>query len=251
MLMGLIAPALSSQTTAARTEIIAAAVRYVVDQLGSEWAHLSGPVLFDPRVLESRFMSHPAYENPIEVYELGAPRDPQVTGELLRLIPAQPGDVDLATVCATNDPGTCTLGGAVAIFAASDPVMRGDTAEALRLQQIELVRIEEKWRQASSSPDVHFTGPAELIRVQNAVETEALSASEIFTWFAVAPGPDARSTGDAPLRLRRILLGVEQTPSDAKARYRTGVFTDANPLHHLPWWNDTRELVLTKWPLVR
>lgn len=129
--------ATSAQTPTERTEIVGAAVHHLRHQLAREWAHVSGPVLFDGRVLERRKVAHPVYKEPIEVYKLGAQRVPRAVSELLRLIPAQPGDFNTATKCASNDLRTCTLGNAVAVFAASDPNIRGDTAEVV---------ISGKWR---------------------------------------------------------------------------------------------------------
>jgi hypothetical protein len=123
-----------------------------------------------------------------------------------------------------------------------------DSAEAFRTQQLELIRMEEKWPNPPSSSDVHFTGPAEMLRVRNASEADALSASEVFARFAASVGPGAHSSSHAPLRLRRVLLGVERTTSGATALYRSDVYTGDTPLPHFPWWNDVRELRLVKTP---
>ena len=123
-----------------------------------------------------------------------------------------------------------------------------EAAEAFRHQQIELIRMEERWPQGPSSSDFRFTGPAELLRVRNASEAEALSSAEMFARFAAAVGPNTRRTGTTPLRLRRVILGLHRAASDATARYRTEVYAGDTPLPHFPWWNDVRELSLRSTP---
>ena len=123
-----------------------------------------------------------------------------------------------------------------------------EAAEAFRRQQIELIRMAERWPQGPSSSDFSFTGHTDLLRVRDASEAEALPGAEMFDRFAAAVGPNASRPGETPLRLRRIILGVHRTASDATARYRTEVYAGDTSLPHVPWWNDVRELSLRSTP---
>ena len=123
-----------------------------------------------------------------------------------------------------------------------------EAAEAFRRQQVDLIRMGEKWPQAPSSSDFRFTGHTDLLRVRNASEAEALSGAEMFDRFAAAVGPNAGRPGETPLRLRRIILGVHRTASDTTVRYRTEVYAGGTPLPHFPWWKDVREMSLRSTP---
>lgn len=64
------------------------------------------------------------------MYELGAERSTQEVTNLRQAIGAQPGT--LHAVCPPPESsGKCHLSGAVAVFAASDPVIQGDTATVI------------------------------------------------------------------------------------------------------------------------
>lgn len=116
--------------------------------------------------------------------------------------------------------------------------------EAFRAQWVEVARIEEKRPRSSEVPETLFLSVAEILRVRNAAEVEALSASEVFAGYAEAAGP-ARA-GEAPFRVRSTLLRVEWEGDTAVARYRTELYVGETPRPAHPWWNGVRDLSLTR-----
>ncbi|HEU0016333.1 MAG TPA: hypothetical protein VFQ45_21820 [Longimicrobium sp.] len=128
------------------TAAAAAAVRHLEGMLRRQENLPAGTIRLDRRVLVERQIEHPAYAGPVWVYELAVPRDAESYAALRRAAGAEPGNVETARVCAAESLRTCTLGGAVAVFAAGDAVLRGDTADVL---------VKVLWLSESAKQPVH------------------------------------------------------------------------------------------------
>lgn len=113
----------------AETAIIAAGVRHLTEALRRDDGVPEGGIRFDPRVVQSREVRDSAYSGPITAYVLSDSRPDSVTALILTLLGADSGDLENAWVCAPDNPRSCTLRGAAAVFAASDPVVVQDCAE--------------------------------------------------------------------------------------------------------------------------
>lgn len=111
--------------------VIAAAVNHMADLLRTNDGVPAGMIEFDGRVLRSRRIDHPAYSSPPTIYELTGTRSAEVTVAARTMMGAESGDFDGARVCASESLRSCSLGNAVAVFASSDPVVCGDSAEVV------------------------------------------------------------------------------------------------------------------------
>jgi hypothetical protein len=90
----------------------------------------NGAIRLDPRPLERRESDNPAYATPVTFYALGE-RESSVAVDVRTVLRAERGNLETARVCATESLRSCTLHDAVAVFAASEPVMQGDSAEVV------------------------------------------------------------------------------------------------------------------------
>lgn len=160
-----------AQTNANSDDVIRTAIHFLSDRLQKSEGLPTRPIYFDSRVVEYRRMNHPAYKSPITAYNLGAPRSPQRTAKLIQTIGAQPGT--FKDLCPPpRDLAECRRSGAVAAFAAGEPVFNGDTAtiviQALWLSfatrrateearfQVTLERVGDKWH-VKDSRILHLT----------------------------------------------------------------------------------------------
>ncbi|WP_420129900.1 hypothetical protein [Longimicrobium sp.] len=111
--------------------VIAAAVNHMTGLLRSSDGVPAGTIKFDERIVQSRRMDSPAHSSPVTVYELTGTRSAEVAVAARTMMGAEPGQFDAARVCASESLRSCNLGNAVAVFASSDPLLGGDTAQVV------------------------------------------------------------------------------------------------------------------------
>lgn len=124
------APAQSAPSNDYSTSAIVEAVSYLLATLRSAENLPEGGVRFEPRPLVVRPSAIPsapggeANEESVSVVEgrWAEPRPKDRLNALLRRLGAEAGNYDEAVRCAGTLPSSCSLPGAVAIFAASEPV---------------------------------------------------------------------------------------------------------------------------------
>lgn len=107
------------------------------------------------------------------------------------------------------------------------------TAERFRVQQIELLRLEERSPETPVPAQTVFARTAALLGVRGADEAEALPAAELLARFAESLHPasvlrraqgagDHSGTGSPPPRLTRTIVGcMKGDDGSARVEYRT------------------------------
>lgn len=130
MLGSVSSAALPAQDESDRTAIVAAAVTELLQRLRSSDGVPEGTVRYDARPVETRLSDLPAYPEPVAFYLLAAP-DTAAAVAIQAQMGAEAGNLEDATVCANESPRSCRLRDAVAVFAASAPVVAGDSAQVV------------------------------------------------------------------------------------------------------------------------
>jgi hypothetical protein len=165
LLLGAGVPAAAQQSDEAA--LIGGAVSHMVQLLRRGGELPAGVIRFDPRVVVDREIENPAYPGGRALgHALAEARRPEHAAAARSAMGAEPGAIDGARVCATESLRTCTLRDAVAVFAAGNPTVRGDSAEVVvkgiwltdsakqpvhdGVFSVTLVRTAEGWRPVAS-----------------------------------------------------------------------------------------------------
>jgi hypothetical protein len=122
--------ALASQQGPDDTAVVATAVTSLLHQLRTNDGVPEGAIGYDPRSLERRTSDEPGDRAPAPFYALGE-RENGVAAEARAALGAQVGNLENARVCANASLRSCRLRDAVAVFATSEPAVRGNSAEVV------------------------------------------------------------------------------------------------------------------------
>ncbi|HEV3050936.1 MAG TPA: hypothetical protein VGX50_11525 [Longimicrobium sp.] len=110
--------------------VVAAAVTDLLHRLQRNDGVPAGTIRYDPRPVEPRESDQPGYSMPVTVYLLGEP-DSAGSAAVQEVAGAEAGNIETARVCANESLRSCTLGDAVAVFAASAPAVARDSAQVI------------------------------------------------------------------------------------------------------------------------
>lgn len=123
--------ALAAQDAPDDAAVVAAAVTDLLHQLRTNDGVPEGVIGYDSRPLERRVSHQPGHPAPVATYALGERENGVAAAEARAALGAEVGNLENARVCADASPRSCRLHNAVAVFAASDPTVRGDSAEVV------------------------------------------------------------------------------------------------------------------------
>jgi hypothetical protein len=121
--------ALAAQEASDGSTVVATAVTNLLQDLRRNDGVPEGTFRFDARLLERREFVRPGAA-PTPYYALGA-RTSLTGAAALAAAGAHSGDMESARVCANDSLRSCTLGNAVAVFAASEPWVARDSAQVI------------------------------------------------------------------------------------------------------------------------
>ena len=110
--------------------VVAAAVTDLLHRLRTNDGVPEGTIRYDPRPVEPRESDQPGYSMPVTVYLLGEP-DSAGSAAVQQATGAEAGNIQTSRVCANDSLRSCTLGDAVAVFAASEPAVARDSAQVI------------------------------------------------------------------------------------------------------------------------
>jgi hypothetical protein len=130
MLSGAPGAALAAQHVPEEVAVVTAGVTSLLHHLRTNDGVLEGIIRYDPRALERRVSDLPGYTAPVAHYAL-APRENGVAAAARTVMGAEIGNLETARVCANDSLRSCSLNGAVAVFATSEPVVCGESAHVL------------------------------------------------------------------------------------------------------------------------
>ncbi len=121
--------ALASQQGPDDSAVVATAVTSLLQQLRTNDGVPEGAIGYDPRPLERRMYDQPG-RVPAPFYALGE-RENEVAAAARVALGAEAGNLENARVCANASPRSCRLDDVVAVFATSEPAVRGGSAEVV------------------------------------------------------------------------------------------------------------------------
>lgn len=135
-ILGLVAVASAgpghAQSPADEAAPLVVAVRHLLTQLRKSDGVPEGILRLDSRILANQGPIAGTPPGRSQEFRLGADRSPAIREELLRQTGAQPGDFGNAIECVPDQKSRiCRLRDAVAVFAVSNVVRNGDTAEVM------------------------------------------------------------------------------------------------------------------------